>query len=322
MKKEKNNNSRCVYNLIFPHSCREIAIHGYVFRRVEEYKERVQDLQHLTAAYNEFDRPINTGKHAVTAVVDFPTKEKKPVLGWADSNATALDDILLLLSIFTLRDVFAVPEPIEKGVAAITADSREYFFGIRTAIEYEEAKDKYGNKYDIGFQKGIERVYSRMLTATWQKEYGRGPFLLLFRAACKRQILETSFITCWTIWEILFHLHNQSWLSDEQIVKLPASEKISYILTRYQIKKTLDETDRKGIKRFVKMRNAIVHAGRFVDEAALHDASLFVRITAIIVAQILGLSVSDVLGSQTQFLARLRGQEVLPLWERLDHPTG
>lgn len=315
MKNEKNNSSRYVYNFVFPSGCRELAICGYVFRRGEEYRERVQALQHLISSYSEFDQPINTGTHAITAEVKAPAGERKPVLEWGDKNATALDDILLLLSIFTLRDVFAVPEPIEKGDAAITADSREYFFGLRTAIEYEEAKDKYGNKYDIGFQKGIERVYSMMRTATWQKEYGRGRFLLLFRSACKRQILETSFITCWTIWEILFTLHNQSWLSDEQIIKLPASEKISYILTRYQIKTTLDERDRKGIKRFVKMRNAIVHAGRFVDEAALHDATLFVRVTAIIVAQILGLSASDVLGSQAQFLARLRGQEVVPPWK-------
>ena len=315
MKIKKTDDSKCVYNLIFPYSCRELIIHGYVFRRVDEYKDRVQTLQHLISVYSEFDQPINTGTHAVTAKVDSPTKEKKPIIEWGDKKATALDDILLLLSIFTLRDVFAMPKPIEKGEAAITADSREYFFGIRTAIEYEAAEDNRGNKYDIGFQKGIETVYSMMSTVAWQKEYERGRFLPLFRSACKRQILETSFITCWSIWEILFTLHNKSWLSDEQIIKLPASEKISYILTRYQIKTTLDERDRKGIKKFVKIRNAIVHTGRFVDEDALHDATLFVRVTAIIVAQILGLSASDVLGSQTQLLARLRGQEVVPPWK-------
>jgi hypothetical protein len=253
---------------------------------------------------------MNTGTHAVTAFVDLPLKENKPVIEWGDKNATALDDILLLLSIFTLRDVFAMPEPIEKGEGAITADSREYFFGLRTAIKYEKGENEHGDQYDIGFQKGIEGVYSRIRTASWQKEYGCGRFLLLFRSACKRQILETSFITCWTIWEILFTLHNQSSLSDKKIIKLPASEKISYVLTRYQIKETLDVKDRKGIKRFVKMRNMLVHAGRFVDEDALHDATLFVRVTAIIIAQILGLSVSDVLGSQVQLLARFRGQTI------------
>jgi len=304
-----------VYNFIFPHGCRQLTIHGYVFSRVPEYIERVQSLQHLISSFSEFEQPINTGTHAITARVDLPPKEKKPVIKWGDKKATALDDILLLLSIFTLRDVFAAPEPIVNGEEVITADSREYFFGLRTAIKYEKGEDEYGEQYNIGFQKGLESVYRRMRSAQWQKEYGRGRFLPLFRSACKSQILETSFITCWAIWEILFTLHNQCWLSDEQIIKHPASEKISYVLTRYQIKKTLDAMDRKGIKRFVKMCNALVHAGRFLDEDALHDATFFVRVTAIIVAQILGLSVSDVLGSQAQLLARLRGQEVVPPWK-------
>jgi len=315
MKKGNTKGERWVYNFIFPHGYQQLTIYGYIFRRIDEYRERVQSLQHLISSFSEFDQPTNTGTHAITAHLDLPSKEKKPVIEWGDKKATALDDILLLLSIFTLRDVFAMPEPIEKGKEAIIADSREYFFGLRTAIKYEKGEDEYGDQYNVGFQKGIENVYSKMRTASWQKEYGRGRFLLLFRSACKRQILETSFITCWMIWEILFTLHNQSWLSDEQIIKLPASEKISFVLTRYQIKKTLDVTDRKGIRRFVKMRNALVHAGRFVDEDAIHDATLFVRVTAIIVAQILGLSVSDVLGSQAQLLARLRGQEVVPPWK-------
>ncbi|MBW1939432.1 MAG: hypothetical protein JRI67_11865 [Deltaproteobacteria bacterium] len=129
-------------------------------------------------------------------------------------------------------------------------------------------------------------------------------------------MLESSFVTCWTIWEILFTLHNQKWLSDEQIIKLPASEKVAFVLTNYAIRSTLDTTDRKGIKRFVKMRNALVHAGRFVDNIALHDATLFVRVTAIIIAKILGLAGSDVLGSGATFIARLRGQEVTPIWKR------
>ena len=154
-----------------------------------------------------------------------------------------------------------------------------------------------------------------MRAPEWRRTYGRGRFLLLFRAACRRQILETSFTTCWAIWELLFILHNQSWLSDKQISRLPAAEKISFVLTRYEIKNHLDATDRKGIKRFVNIRNALVHTGHFLDDEALNDATLFVRVTAIIVAQILGLMTSDVLGSGTDFIARLRGQEVAPMWK-------
>jgi hypothetical protein len=306
MSKENNKDARWVYNFVFPERCQQLTIHGYLFKRIEEYKERVQSLQNLTPSFREFNQPINTGTHAITVHLDLPSKEKKPVIKWGNKKATALDDILLLLSIFTHRDVFAESEPIEKDKGAITADSREYFFGLRTAIKYEKGLNEHGDQYNIGFQKTIEHVYNKMRTASWQKEYGQGRFLLLFKSACKRQIIETSFITCWTIWEILFTLHNQSWLSDEQIIKLPASEKISFVLTRYQIMERLDMKDRNGIKRFVKIRNRLVHAGHFVDKDAIHDAVLFVRVTAIIVAQSLGLSLSDVLGSQAQLLTRLR----------------
>lgn len=312
MKKGEANNSKYVYNLIFPIGCRQLQIFGYTFQRTSDYVERVQSLQHLISVSREFKQPIKTGTHAITAVVDIPSTEKKPVIDWQNKSATALDDILLLFSIFTLRDVFAVNTPVHDGEGAITADPREYFFGLRTAIQYEAAKGEYGEKYNIGFQKGIEGVCSRMRAPEWQRTYGKGRFLPLFRAACKRQILETSFTTCWAIWEILFTLHNQAWLSEEQILRLPAAEKISFVLTRYEIKKSLDATDRKGIKCFVKIRNALVHEGRFLDDEARNDATLFVRVTAIIVAQILGLTASDVLGSRTDLTTRLRGQEVVP----------
>lgn len=307
MKKGTNKGARWVYNLVFPQRCQQLTIYGYVFSRVDEYKERVQALQHLITFNREFSQPINTGTHAITAHLDLPSKEKKPVIEWGNKKATALNDILLLLSIFTHRDVFAEPQPIEKGKGVITADSRQRPFGLATAIRYEKGEDEHGNQCNVGFQKNIEHVYNKMLTESWQKEYGQGRFLLLFNSACKRQIIETSFITCWTIWEILFTLHNQSWLSDGQIIKLPAFEKISFILTQYQIMDRVNMKDRKGIKNFVKIRNDLVHAGRIVDEAAIHDAELFVRVTTIIVAQILGLSLADVLASQAQLLTRLRG---------------
>lgn len=317
MKRGEAGNLKYVYNLVFPSGCRQLPIFGYTFRRTSDYKEQVQSLQHLISVSREFEQPIKTGTHAITAVVDIPPTEKKPVIDWQDKNATALNDILLLLSMFTCRDVFAVNTPVVDGKRAITADPREYVFGLRTALQYEAAEDEYGEKYDIGFQKRIEDVYSRMRTPEWQRTYGKGRFLPLFRAACKRQIIETSFITCWAIWEILFTLHNQAWLSEEQTSRLPAAEKISFLLTRYDIKRNLDATDRKGIKRFVKIRNALVHAGHFLDDEALNDATLFVKVTAIIVAQILGCKVEDVLGSRADFTVRLRGQEVTPTWKKL-----
>ena len=149
MKKREASTSKYVYNIIFPHGCRQLPILGYTFRRTSDYVERVQSLQHLISVFSEFDQRIKTGTHAITAVVDIPPTEKKPVIDWQDKHATALDDILLLLSIFTFRDVFAVNTPVADGKEAITADPREYFFGLRMAIQYEEAEGEYGKKYDI-----------------------------------------------------------------------------------------------------------------------------------------------------------------------------
>ncbi len=310
-------NTKWIYNFIFPYGCQEVEIYKYTFTRVPEYIERVQTLQHTFSSFSEFDRPMSTGTHAITAEVTIPGNERQPILPWREENATALDDILLLFSIFTQRDVFALKKPMGEGEGAITADSRMYYFGLMASIPYEEGGEENGRKCDIGFQKGIETVYKLMRTDEWRKEYGNGRFLSLFRSACKIQILETSFITCWTIWEILFRLHNNTWLSDKQMIRLPAAEKIAFILTRYEIKKSVNATYRKGIKRFVKIRNNLVHSGRFLDERAIHDAMLFVQVTTIIIAKILGLSGHDVLDSETKLLARLQGQEVMPIWKAL-----
>jgi len=307
---DTKDNGLFVYNLEFPFNCKQFTVFGYTFRRTKQYAEGVKSLHRLLTEHFEFERNIKTGTHAITGHVQLPIKEKKPIISWADEGATALNDILLLLSIFTEREVFALEQPATEGKTAITADPREYQFGLSTAIPCQECEGQFGERYNCGFAIGVESVYKLIRGRKWKKEYGHGRFLTLYRSACRRQILETSFIICWTIWEILFTLHNQSWLSDDQIKKLPSSEKISYIITKYEIKKSLDTKEKKGIRRFSKIRNALIHDGRFLDHKAANDAVLFVRITNIIIAKILGLSGSDVLGSQDEFLARLRGNSM------------
>lgn len=307
-------NELTVYNLVFPFNCKQFTVFGYKFMRSKQYVESVQSLQHLISSHSESKRAIKTGTHAVTAHVLIPINEKKPIISWADEGATALHDILLLLSIFTEREVFVVEQPVIEGKTAITADPREYQFGLSTSIPYQECEEQFGERYNCGFAKGVESVYKRIRRKQWKKEYGSGKFLTLYRSACRRQILETSFIICWTIWEILFALHNQSWLSFDQIIKLPSSEKISFIITNYKIKSSLDTKDKRGIRRFSKIRNTLIHDGRFMDNKAADDAVLFVRVTSIIIAKILGLSSSDVLGSQEKLLARLRGEEISGVW--------
>ncbi len=130
-----------VYNLEFPRNCRDLTILGHQFTRVDDYKDRVASLQYLGPIHSEFDIHANTGKHAITAYVDLPRNEQKAVLAWADGSNTALIDILLLLSIFTRRDVFAVDSAIDDGTGkVIIADPRVYPCGgvLGASITYEE----------------------------------------------------------------------------------------------------------------------------------------------------------------------------------------
>ena len=118
-----------VYNLEIPSWCEEMTIFGYRFTRADGYQDKIASLQHLITFYSEFKIHAKTGKHAVTAYVDLPEKEQKTVLAWAGSSTTALSDILLLLSIFTGRDVFAVDSAIDDGTGeVIVADPRVYLY--------------------------------------------------------------------------------------------------------------------------------------------------------------------------------------------------
>lgn len=135
-------NKKNVYNLEFPIYCKQLNIGRYVFKRVKDYEKRIKSLQHLTEVHSEYSISRNTGSHSITAFVEIPTKQKKAVLPWAKNNPTALDDILLLLSIFTGRDLF-LEQP---GV--IIADPRQYQWGgsLGPSIPYKAKKiDQYLN---------------------------------------------------------------------------------------------------------------------------------------------------------------------------------
>ena len=130
-----------IYNLEFPRNCTDLTIFGYKFTRVAEYQDRITSLQHVITSYSEFEIHAHTGKHAVTAYVKIPEHEQKATLAWAYSSETALSDILLLLSIFTMRDVLAVDNAIDDDAGkVIIADPRFYPSGgvLGASIPYEE----------------------------------------------------------------------------------------------------------------------------------------------------------------------------------------
>jgi hypothetical protein len=287
-----------VYNLEFESWCPEFTIWGYRFYRVEDYEEKVKSLQHLVTGISEFEFCTKTGGHAVTAYVDIPDNELNTVLQWADEKSSALKDILILLSLFTGRDVFVVDEDFdENGKFAITADSRVCQWGgvLTCSIPYQASnEDPYEDKYNIGFEKGMNEIYSLIRSPEWLKKYDNGYFLILATYAFKRQILESSFIQCWTIWEHLFAVLNRKWLSKEDIIRLSSYEKISFLLVKYALTDEINNSARQRIKSLAEIRNKLIHFGRFPERDSVRDdAVLFIRLTEFVLAKILGLSPSN-----------------------------
>ena len=305
---------RSVYNLEFPSRCLEMTLFGYRFARVDNYQEQVCRLQHLGTSYSEFKINANTGTHGITAYVETPEHEERAVLEWADNDASALGDILLLLSIFTQRDVFVVEQQAtEDAIGVITADPRFHYGGgiLRCSIPYKEQPiESEPRGYDIGFEEGLNRTYALIRSEEWQRKYRHGYFLFLARMAFRRQPLEAAFVQCWTIWEHLFAILNQNWLSSKQIRQISTAEKISYMLVEYALRDEISETDRRRIEALANIRNRLIHFGRFPDRGAVHDdAVLFARLTEFVIAKILDLAPSNVLNTMEgleEFLSRAR----------------
>lgn len=297
--------TKSVYNLEFPSRCPELNIFGYRFYRVNDYRDKVKRLQHLISLFGEFEIPANGGENAVTAFVEKPRKEKAAVLEWSGGNATALNDILLLLSIFTQRDVFDVDTNYDQDKDGIvTADPRLFVGGgiLRASIPYQkQLREHEQHPYDIGFENGLNKIYELVRNKDWQRKYHKGYFLFLVRTAFRRQPSEATFIQCWTIWEHLFAILNQGWLSEKEIRSMSSSEKISFLLVNYALRKEITPSERKRINQLADIRNRLVHYGRFPIKGSVNDdAMLFTRLTEFIIARILDLSPSNLFNTLEQ----------------------
>ena len=295
-----------VFNLEFPSWCKEVRIFGYQFTRVDDYRDRLASLQHLVPFHAEFQIRANTGNHAVTGYVDLPEKEEKSVIQRLGSDNTALSDILLLLSIFTGRDVFTVDNASGGGRdRVIIADPRVYDWGgvLITSIPYKKQPipDDKPHGYNIGFEEGLNQVYSLAGSEDWQRKYKGGHFLILAQQAFRRQPLESAFTQCWTIWEHLFSVHNDRWLSDEQLRWVHSTEKIAFLLVVYALKDEIGNSDRERIKSLANIRNRLVHFGHFPKRGSVYrDAVLFIRLTEFIIAKTLGLAPSNVFNTMEE----------------------
>ena len=254
-----------VYNLVLPeYSAETMNVAGYSFRKVDNYIKQINKLSWLEGTtYENIGIMPNVGEYIITATVVTPQVEHESVFMWAFKKSTAIRDILLLLALFTGREVFAVIQNNEelKREALTKSDSREYLWG-------KIIKNALGNK--LG--EGINSIYTLIRNKEWQNKYSDGFFLLLLNAALKKQIIETSFILCWTIWEHLYSLHN-AMLCKERILRTSGYNKIKYIAKEYNVVKNLYSKINR-IKKLCECRNRIIHVGKFPEDNEKKDVSL------------------------------------------------
>ncbi len=314
-----------VYNLEFPPHVNELNIGGYVFRRSSDYSDAFGKMQHLVnSSGSEHKTVVQTGSHQITATVEIPDVEQQAVLMWADQEPKRILDVLLLLSIFTGRNVFVKNWEEDEGVA-ILQDHRQHHFGGELILSLptesrwrhrhegtlhteKEIQGKPLWDYDqlnIGFEKGLNNVLDLISSKDWQKTYEGGYFLFLYRQAIQRQILETSFIVSWSIWEHLFTLHNKNWLDESSIQKMGGKEKITFVYNKYLGSPSQVSSE---IEPLAKARNRIIHYGIKPTGTDNDSMERFVRMTERLMAIILGLRPSYVLDGVERLRKTLNGR--------------
>jgi len=306
---------RRVYNLELPSGCHEMTIYEYRFSRVEDYVQKINRLQQPVNISSEFRIKANTGRHTVTAYVDLPDVEREAVFEWYGNKATALDDILLLLSVFRSRDVFlGSEEATDDNELIIRQDPRVYLYGgsLSCSVLYKRGEKGSEQNYpcNVGFQEAMNKIYSLIRTEKWLKKYRNGYFIILARNAFRQQSLESSFIQAWTIWEHLFAVLNGHWLSKERLRQVSSVEKVSFLLVQYALKDEIDNASRKRIEVLAEIRNRLIHFGRFpARDKVSQDAHLFILLTEFIIAKILELEPSNVFNTVEKLEDFLKNSE-------------
>lgn len=314
-----------VYNLDFPPNVKTLKIGDYTFKRIEGYETALLGLQQLGNIFDEFDIKENTGTHQITANVTIPAKEKAANLSWDFDKCTELDDVLLLLSLFRGREIFAKNW---EGNPPIVADPRVHPYGgqLICSIEYDSAwvekatgqickEDELGgrpvwdfDRINQGFESTLNEILRLISSEEWKKLYDNGFVLMLYRQAVKRHSLAVSFLGCWTIWEHLFACLNRDWMSDSDLITTKAANKIGFILNKF-FSIHIDAKARAEIERICSTRNRLIHYGKPSDKVTRAEMEVFIRITEQIVAIILELVPSNIFNSIEDLQATLKGKK-------------
>jgi hypothetical protein len=296
-----------VYNLEFRNRCCEMTIGGYRFERADDYETQLLGLQHRGVGHSEFSIEACTGTNRATARVTPPDSEPRAILPWSNADATGLYDILLLLSIFTGRQVFVLRGDGETQRRPVfLADPRQTLWGgvIQLSIPYEASPPLDENEptsiSDDGLQVHLNRVYELSGTDDWREKYRGGYYLFLFRSMLQERTIESAFSQCWTIWEHLFSVLNDPWMADTR--KADSADKIAFLLVTHGVRERLQEREKKRITDLKEIRNRLVHFGQLPEKSSVSDdAMLFIHMTQWIVARTLGLQPSEAFDTLKRF---------------------
>lgn len=305
----------CVYNLEFPTYVKELRIGKYLFKRTENYPDAFSKLEHrVHSDGSEFPTRLTTGSHQMTATVQLVDADTEPTaaLPWAEGH-TQLEDILLLLELFTGRNVFVLNKSDTEGTV-IMRDPRLSIYGaaLHCAIEYETVVVYRPNgwvdyTYDIGFEKTMNKVLSLIASDEWHGKYGDGHFLLIYRTAMAPQIIEANFILCWTVWNQVFSAEHRNTLTDAQLRSASEQDKVAYILQQYFASEPLDKTAMDELERLCRCRHRVVHIGKKTDNVDTQEMVMFVRLTEFLITEIFGLKSTDLFGTSEKLAAFLKG---------------
>jgi hypothetical protein len=121
-----------------------------------------------------------TGGHAITAYVE-PTSDEVSAVLSPYPGSTALADIILLLGLFTGRDVFVEDGAVDGVIIADPRESRRVGpFGARFHEDQDVTRIDHA---DVGFELALNRVYSWIRSEEWQRLYRTGDFILMAKSA-------------------------------------------------------------------------------------------------------------------------------------------
>ncbi|QDV72725.1 hypothetical protein Spa11_09070 [Botrimarina mediterranea] len=278
-----------------------MVVESYSIQKVPEYVDRLKSLQHLVDITTDEHRVTrNTGTHAITATATLVGDKMPSALPW-DQVIDSIDDICVLLSLFSSRCVFAADKAIvENPDHVILQDSREWPWGgtIRCSAKYETAESPQpGHKWcgDVSLEKAVGTAMKVIRRQDWRDRYDCGYPLISAYWAFQQRTINSAFVQCWTLLEMLFALDNRSWMSSDAIRKCSASEKVAFLLVRYALRSSLTDSEKRRVNELASVRNRLVHFGRLPDtERAREHAVMLIRITEWIVAAILELTPSHV----------------------------